>query len=320
MERILDEEKNEVKKAILEEFGQDRYMEVDKDLDNLVRINNRLIEAAESWDRKDPIGSYHTIKRAEKKKESIETELVDDIKQLSDSGRLEGNTVLQKIRKLQSTLDQAEEDVVEEAREEAVSHAEEVIESRPTFVFESDALQKFLRQVKREQVDSGNECWGWFIYDEREESYLLKRYVPMKTKEATRTSVTADEKTKEMIRKKGNGQNILHGHSHPPGKIGIDAYGTWSHSGNDKGVIMGEKNFNLEGFNGHAGVIARPRPNGKQFWIIAQIWDNYGEFMNCPVKVKGNTPSLVSTYNKAIVKALLNEDEEKWIKYVEGIN
>jgi len=324
LEKITNEETREIKGEITKlssEIGGKEASELQAYFGKLVRVNNKLIEILENIDDESFIEAHREAKQLERRREELAENAFKALKQADVQHGVQ-------LEELEEKLEEFEEVVESELQEMALKQARQKVSESASMLVKEKALQRFIAQVERDQVEDGEETAGVFHYIEVDGDIFLDKYVPLenrldeeKNDLLTRSEAFFPGEDEERMLKASE-ENLVFAHSHPGKSERLSQTELKSHSGMDSSYQA----FNLDI---NKGLLAAPDPNENWIWLVPQVYQD-GEWRNLELGVVRDGEILSSdqlkqkypqipAYNDAIAYAIAYRDprqsEDQWLRF-----
>ena len=324
LKSVSREESKELERSVdeLDYLSHKQKADVIGGFNNLVRLNNSLVNLIDYVESGDFVGAGKKLEELEKERERVSQKVFDTFKQDLDVDHD------LKVAKMEKTLEKLDRKVAEEIKEKAREKAHKEIDNkRRTVVFEEKPLQRFLKQVKEEQLGEGIETGGVFHYQEKDNYVWIDKYVPLENKKSDdgvvgkEAGMDPGDKEKELI--KNSSDNLIYAHSHPESSDTLGQVDLKSHSGIDASFFSFHIDTGL-------GVLAAPDPVDGWIWIVPQFLDQ-SNWKNLKATVKTKDGEVLSGeelknsypqlyfYNKCVVSSyafsVYEGEESNWLKY-----
>jgi proteasome lid subunit RPN8/RPN11 len=324
LEKITNEETREIKGEITKlssEIGGKEASELQAYFGKLVRVNNKLIEILENIDDESFIEAHREAKQLERRREELAENAFKALKQADVQHGVQ-------LEELEEKLEEFEEVVESELQEMALKQARQKVSESASMLVKEKALQRFIAQVERDQVEDGEETAGVFHYIEVDGDIFLDKYVPLenrldeeKNDLLTRSEAFFPGEDEERMLKASE-ENLVFAHSHPGKSERLSQTELKSHSGMDSSYQA----FNLDI---NKGLLAAPDPKENWIWLVPQVYQD-GEWRNLELGVVRDGEILSSdqlkqkypqipAYNNAIAYTIAYRDprqsEDQWLRF-----
>ena len=324
LEKITNEETREIKREITKlspEIGGKEAAELQAHFGKLVSVNNKLIEILENIEDESFIEAHREAKQLERRREELAENAFKALKQADVQHGIQ-------LEELEEELEKFEEVVESELQEMALKQARQKVSQRASILVKEKALQRFIAQVERDQVENREETAGLFHCIEVNEDIFLDKYVPLENRldeeeydflDLSR-AFEAGEDEERML--ETSEENLVFAHSHPSESGGLSQTDLKSHSGMDSDYQALQLGVNK-------GLLAAPDPNENWIWLVPQMYQD-GEWRNLELGVMRDGEILsgdqlkqkypqIPAYNNAIAYAIAYRDprqsEEQWLRF-----
>lgn len=285
-------------KAQESEQMRQRVQKVYSDVEKFVELNRGLLRIPGLLEDGDYVQAHDRLENLEKKHSEIDGRVLEELRELG--------LPREHIEKLEATSQRVEaidEELLERIGSKREAQAREILEGRPTVIFEQKGLKKFISSALKEQSNSGMELPGFFHYEEIENGFHLLEFYVLENVEPGYASFKLEEQVDRIIEKYGNDRNIFIAHSHP--------FGDFTHSGTDKDLVSMANDI---------GVIAVPSEKG--LFVVPEMIED-GRWVNLPAEVARDGEKIgdeeleskfpqIADYNAALKEAIAEGQEFSW--------
>jgi hypothetical protein len=326
LEKITNEETREIKGEITKlssEIGGKEAAELKAYFGKLVSVNNKLIEILENIEDESFIQAHREAKQLERRREELAENAFKALKQADVQHGIQ-------LEELEEKLEKFEELVESKLQEMALKQARQKVSQRASILVKEKALQRFIAQVERDQVENGEETAGLFHCIEVEGDIFLDKYVPLENRlDEKGYDIDALDKSRafsagedeERILETSE-ENLIFAHSHPGESVSLEQEELKSHSGMDK-------DYQALQLEIKKGLLAAPDPNENWIWLVPQVYQD-GKWRNLKLGVVQDGEILsgdqlkqkypqIPAYNDAIAYAIAyrnpRQSEDQWLRF-----